>query len=68
MPETKTKRLDIIYRNGKPTSVILDIDDYAALLDEAEDADDADYLRKLRRKPPEFVSLDELLSERPANV
>jgi PHD/YefM family antitoxin component YafN of YafNO toxin-antitoxin module len=66
--ETKTKQPDIIFREGKPAAVILDIDEYQELLEQIEDADDLAYLRELRRKPMEFVSLADLLKERPADV
>lgn len=68
MTETKTKRPDIIFREGKPTAVILGIDEYEELLEQLEDADDLAYLRELRSKPMEFVTLSDLLKERPADV
>ncbi len=68
MTETKTKRPDIIFREGKLAAVILDIDEYDELLEQLEDADDLEYLKELRSKPLEFVTLTDLLKERPADV
>jgi len=68
MAETKTKRPDIIFREGKPAAVILDIDEYEDLIEQLEDANDLAYLRELRSKPMEFVNLADLLRERPADV
>ena len=68
MVETKTKHPDIIYRKGKPAAVILDIDEYQELLEQIEDADDLAYLKELRGKKMDFVSLTDLLSERPTDV
>ncbi len=64
MVETKTKRPDIIFREGKPAAVILDIDEYEELLERLEDIDDLTYLKELRSKPLEFVTLTDLLKER----
>lgn len=68
MPDTKSKSPDLIYRDGKPAAVILEIEDYLTLLDQLEEADDLAYLRELRSRPLEFVSLEDLLRERPADV
>ena len=68
MTQTKTKRPDIIFREGRPAAVILDIDEYEELLEQLEDTDDLAYLRELRSKPMEFMTLTELLMERPADV
>ena len=68
MTQTKTKRPDIIFREGRPAAVILDIDEYEELLEQLEDTDDLAYLRELRSKPMEFMPLTELLMERPADV
>jgi len=68
LPEVKIKRPDIIIRNGKPSAVVLDIDDYQTLLEQIEDSDDIAYLNELRRQPLNFISLDDLLKERPVDV
>ncbi|MFH0765516.1 MAG: type II toxin-antitoxin system Phd/YefM family antitoxin [Calditrichota bacterium] len=68
MSETETKRPDIIYRNGKPSAVILELKEYEELLEQIEDVEDLAYLEELRRKPIQFVSLDNLLKERSVGV
>jgi len=68
MSETKFKRPDIVYRDGKPAAVIIELDDYEALLEQIEDVDDVAYLEELRSKPTSFISLDDLLKERPVGV
>ena len=55
---------DIIFRRGKPVSVILPIAKYEMLLDLAADAADVAYLRRARRKPLRYRRLDEYLAER----
>ncbi len=55
---------EIVTRNGKPVSVILPIDDYKELLERAEDADDVAWLKKARRKKPQFRSLEDYLAKR----
>jgi len=61
-------RHDVVYRNGKPAAVILNIEDYHELLERLEDVDDLRTLRKLRQRPLKFRKLSDFLSEyRPSN-
>lgn len=55
---------EIVTRKGKPVSVILSIKDYEELLERLEDAEDVAHLKKARRKPMQYRSLDDYLSER----
>ena len=55
---------EIVTRNGKPVSVILPIDTYRELMERVEDAEDIIWLRKARRKPLRYRSLEEYLAER----
>lgn len=68
MKELKLKRPDVIFRDGKPSAVIIDIDEYEAILEQLEEAEDIAFLKELRSKPMEFVSLNDLLKERPIDV
>lgn len=68
MPETKSRRPDVIYREGKPTAIILDINEYEELIEQLEDAEDLAYIRELKKKELEFESLEGILRERPADV
>ena len=54
----------IVTRGGKPVSVILPIEVYEELLERVEDADDIAWLRKARRKPLKYRSLDAYLADR----
>jgi len=57
------RTLEIIVRDGKPTAVILDIDEYENMLERLEDLEDLETLREMREKPLSFKKLDEFLSE-----
>jgi len=54
----------IVTEKGKPVSVILPIETYRELLERVEDAADIVWLRKARRKPLRYRSLDEYLAQR----
>lgn len=54
----------IVTCKGKPISVILPIEAYEELLERVEDAADVEWLRKARRKPIQYRSLDEYLASR----
>jgi antitoxin (DNA-binding transcriptional repressor) of toxin-antitoxin stability system len=56
----------IVTRKGKPVSVIIPIKAYQELLERAEDAADIAWLRKARRKPMRYRSLDAYLADRRA--
>ncbi len=57
----RTKSPDVIFREGKPKAVILDIDDYAALLERLEDIEDLAILKEMRKKRLEFTPLEDFL-------
>ena len=61
-------KAEYIVKNGKPTAVILKIKDYEALLERAEDAEDAKWLRERRKRPVHFRSFDEFLKETKVRV
>ena len=50
-------------RGGKPTAVILSIEDYRKLLQRAEDAEDLKTLRAMRKRPLKFRKLEEFLKD-----
>lgn len=56
---------EIITRRGKPVAVILPIEAYRELLEQAEDAADIAWLKKARRKLLKFRSLDDYLADMP---
>jgi len=62
------KEPEFVIRNGKPSAVILPIKDYEALLERAEDAEDARWLKERRKKPMSFRTLDAFLAEQKARA
>jgi prevent-host-death family protein len=63
MKETMTEP-EIIVRKGRPVSVILPIKEYEELLERAEDSGDVAWLKRARRKPMQYRSLEEYLSDK----
>ena len=61
--EAEKRSLEIIIRDGRPTAVILDIDEYEDMLERLEDLEDLETLKEMREKPLTFRRLDEFLSE-----
>jgi len=59
----KRKNPEIVLKDGKPTAVILDIDEYQEMLERLEDAEDLKVLEEMRRKPLEFKRLEKFLNE-----
>lgn len=57
--KSKVKRNipEIIIREGKPSAVILDIEEYQEMLERLEDLDDLKALREMREKPLRFKKL-----------
>jgi PHD/YefM family antitoxin component YafN of YafNO toxin-antitoxin module len=66
--KAKRKEPEIVIREGKPSAVILDIDEYQEMLERLEDMDDLRLLEKIREKPLKFRKLDEFLRERPQSA
>ena len=60
---TKRKAPEIVIRNGKPSAVILDIEEYKEILERLEDAEDLAILKDIRSKPLKFRKLDDFLRE-----
>lgn len=54
---------EVVLRNGKPTAVILDIEEYRAMLERLEETEDLKALKALRRKPLRFRKLEDFLEE-----
>jgi prevent-host-death family protein len=54
---------EIVTRKGKPVSVILSIKEYEELLERVEDAEDIAWLKKGRRKKPQYRPLDDYLAK-----
>jgi PHD/YefM family antitoxin component YafN of YafNO toxin-antitoxin module len=56
--------LEIVTRKGKPVSVIIPIKEYEELLERLEDSQDVAWLKRTRKKPLHYRSLDDYLAER----
>lgn len=54
---------EIVIRGGKPTAVILGIEEYRKLLEQAEDAQDLKMLKAVRKRPLKFRKLDDFLKD-----
>ena len=54
---------EIVLREGKPTAVILDIDEYRERLERREDFEDLKLLEEMRTRPLKFRKLEEFLEE-----
>ncbi len=59
----KRKAPEIVLREGKPTAVILDIEEYQEMLERLEDTEDLKMLEDMRKKPLKFRRLDDFLKE-----
>ena len=59
----KSKSPDIIFRDGKPSAVVLDIDEYQEILERLEDSEDLKTLQEMRKKPLKFRKLQDFLEE-----
>ncbi|MEW5946351.1 MAG: type II toxin-antitoxin system Phd/YefM family antitoxin [bacterium] len=61
--KTKSKSPDIIFRDGKPSAVVIDIDEYQEILERLEDSEDLKTLQEMRKKPLRFKKLEDFLKE-----
>jgi prevent-host-death family protein len=59
---------EIVLRNGKPSAVIVDIEEYQELLERAEDVADLKTLQTMRRKSLHFKTLEAFLQEKPGHA
>ena len=59
----KRKAPEIVFREGKPSAVILDIDEYREMLERLEDLEDLNMLKEMRKGPLKFKKLEEFLEE-----
>ena len=57
------KPKEIIFKNGRPTGIILNIEEYKELLERLEDIEDLKMLKEMREKPLKFRKLDDFLKE-----
>ena len=61
---TIKRKPSVIYQDGKPTAVILELEDYEAMLEKLEDFEDLQALESIRKqRPPEYTPLEDYLKE-----
>jgi hypothetical protein len=53
----------IVLKDGKPSTVILDIEEYREILERLEDFEDLKMLKEMREKPLRFRKLEDFLKE-----
>ena len=61
----KRKPPEVVFREGKPRAVILDIEEYQGMLERLEDLEDLKMLERMRKESLSFRGLDEFLKEYP---
>jgi PHD/YefM family antitoxin component YafN of YafNO toxin-antitoxin module len=61
--KVKRKNPEIVLKGGKPSAVILDIDEYRRMLERLEDLEDLDMLKEMRKRPLRFRKLEDFLRE-----
>jgi len=61
--KVKRKTPEIVLREGKPSAVILDIDEYRQMLERLEDLEDLNMLKEMRKRPRRFRKLEDFLRE-----
>ena len=64
----KKKAPQIVFQEGKPAAVILDIDQYREMSERLEDMEDLKALEDMRKKTLNFRSLDDFLKEHSPSV
>ncbi len=61
--KSRRKSPEIVFRDGKPAAVIVDIDEYQDMLERLEDVDDLKMLKEMRKRPLEFRKVGDFLKE-----
>ena len=61
---TAGKIPEIVYRNGKPSKIIIGIKEYEALLEVVEDREALDWLKRSRKESKSYRPLEEVLREK----
>jgi PHD/YefM family antitoxin component YafN of YafNO toxin-antitoxin module len=57
------KTPEIVLKEGKPSAVILEIDEYRQMLKPLEDLEDLNMLKEMRKKSFKFRKLEDFLKE-----
>ncbi len=59
----RRKPFQVVVKNGEPSAVILDIQDYREMLERLDDVDDLKALERMRGRTLKFRRLEEFLAE-----
>ena len=57
-----SKRPEVIYRNNKPVSVIIDLEKYKEMVERLEDIEDIEFIQSIKTKSLKFKKLDDVLN------
>ena len=57
-----SKRPEIIYRNNKPVSVIIDLEKYKEMLERLEDIEDIEFIQSIKTKNLKFKKLNDIIN------
>lgn len=61
------EKYDIVYKKGKPSAVIIDIDEFEKMLENIEDKEDSDYITQIKEHE-ELRDFDSFLEDLSINV
>ena len=61
--KVKRKTPEIVLREGKPSAVILDIDEYRQMLERLEELEDLNVLKEMWKRPLKFRTIEDFLKE-----
>ena len=64
----KQKEPQLIVKSGKPSAVIIGINEYRRLLEMAENWEDLKILEEMEKRPLKFRSLEEYLAEHSRDI
>jgi PHD/YefM family antitoxin component YafN of YafNO toxin-antitoxin module len=64
----RTQKPEIVYRDNRPVSVIIDIDKYQDMVERLEDIEDIKFIEQIKNKSLSFRKLDDFLKEYDQNV
>lgn len=60
---SRRKPFQVVIKNGEPSAVILDIQDYREMLERLDDVEDLKALERMRARPLKLRRLEEFLAE-----
>lgn len=60
---SRRKPFQVVIKNGEPSAVILDIQDYREMLERLDDVEDLKTLERMRARPLKLRRLEEFLAE-----